>query len=1039
MAASAGKPMTEAPAHSLKKRERLPVPTEITGKVTSASGEALAGVTVVLKGTTLATSTNGNGIFSLRLPEASGTLVFTYIGYTTREVPVTNATVYNIKLSEDAQALQEIEVVNIGYGEARRADLTGSIGTVNMADLYKAPVKSFDEALAGRVAGVQVTSSEGQPGSPINIVIRGANSITQNNAPLYVIDGFPIEDPSINALSPNEIESIDILKDASATAIYGARGANGVILITTKKGKAGTPSITYSGYYGIQESNKRMPVLSPYEFVKLQQELDPIKTAELYLAGKGKTLEDYRNVQGYDWEDAIMQTAPIQSHQVSLSGGSEKTRYTLSASYFDQEGVIINSGFDRFQSRFSLTQDVSEKLRVNVNASYSQYKSYGTPPSAGQGSGQNNLLYSVWGYRPVSSEGINLIELTDDPEIETNNEFRFNPILTVQNELRDNNFETLIGNAFADYSILKNLKLRVAGGVTRSSRKFEFFNGSKSRSAQANDKVNGGFTNIASTSWQSINTLTFDKKIASHHNLNVVGVFSAEGSEGSTYGATAKLLPNETLGLSGLDEGTVGTVSAASSDWTLLSFLSRVNYNYKSKYLLTVSLRADGSSKFATGNKWSYFPSGSFAWQLGKEEFMKELAFINSAKVRTSWGITGNNRVGDYSYMPRITVPQDGGYFFGNQPSKGSYPTDLGNSDLKWESTRQVDLGIDLALFNHRVTFTADVYRKTTDDLLLNANLPLSTGYSRGFKNIGKVQNQGLEMALGLSPIQGKEFTWTTDINISFNRNKVLSLAENETSLLTAIGWDYGWTAIPAYIAKIGKPIAQMYGLIWDGVYTYEDFDVSASGAYSLKDLVPDNGTPRNSIRPGDIKYRDINQDGVINEYDKTIIGNPNPIHFGGISNNFAYKGFDLSVFFQWSYGNDVINANRIFLESGYRYNVNQYATFADRWSEENPTSNIPRAKGQLYSTYSSRIVEDGSFIRLKTVQLGYRVPQHLLSRAKIKSLRLYVAAQNLHTWSNYSGYDPEVSVRPGALTEGFDYSAYPRARTTTVGLDVTF
>ncbi|MGV3540336.1 MAG: SusC/RagA family TonB-linked outer membrane protein, partial [Rufibacter sp.] len=473
---------------------------DITGKVTSASGEALPGVTVVLKGTSIATATNEQGLFSLSIPTSSGTLVFTYIGYTTQEVPVTQATVYNVRLQDDAQLLKEIELVNIGYGTARRNEVTGSIGSVNMEDVNKAPVRSLDEALAGRVAGVQVVSSDGQPGTPATIIIRGASSLTQDNSPLYVIDGFPTEDAQVfNAIPPADIENTEILRDVAATAIYGSRGANGVILITTKKGRIGTPTINYNAYYGVQESRKRMGVLSPYEFVKLQNELDPQQTNNLYFKGKGPngtdlTLEDYRNTKPFDWEEEVMRTAPMQNHTLSLRGGTDKTLYSFSGTYFNQEGILINSGFDRYQGRLSLDQEVSKKIKVGINTSYSQYSSYGTPPSADAGSGQANLLYSVWAFRPVSASGLNLLQLETDPEVQQNDNYSFNPILTTYNEIRDNNFETLIGNAYGEYTILKGLKFRLTGGIIRSTREFEVFNGPQSRSAQTNNRVNGSVT-----------------------------------------------------------------------------------------------------------------------------------------------------------------------------------------------------------------------------------------------------------------------------------------------------------------------------------------------------------------------------------------------------------------------------------------------------------------------------------------------------------------------------------------------------------------
>ncbi|WP_346317548.1 TonB-dependent receptor [Chitinophaga sp. YIM B06452] len=1026
---------------------------KITGRVTGEDGEPLAGVSVMVKGTKTGTATNEAGVFSLSPRELKGTLVFSSIGFLTKELPLTKVTVYNAMLTQDPQALKQVVVV--GYGTVQRKDLTGSVGSVNVADLQKAPVKSFDEALAGRVAGVQVTSSEGRPGAAIDIVIRGGNSVTQKNSPLFVIDGFPLEDPGgdnesnpINALDPADIESIDILKDASATAIYGARGANGVVVITTKRGKAGKTAINYNTYFGWQESNKRLAVLSPYEFIKLQNEIDPIMTMTLYRVRNENGVKDtlpleyYNNVQGINWEDQVMQTAPMQSHHLSLGGGNDKTKFNASFSYFDQQGIIINSGFKRLQGRLSLDHSVNNKLKVGMNAAYANVKRYGTPTSSSNYNNELNLLFSVWAYRPITllNSTTNLIEEGTDPEVEPGFDFRWNPIITTKNELRENYNDNFSINAYGEYAILPSLKFRSSIGYTKGATRVDVFNNGLSRSGNptTNNQVNGGMTYINSTSWLNENTLTWNKKINQHQSLSVLGGFTMQEGSSNAFGAYAKLLPNEGLGLSGLDEGVPLSISSTSSAWSLASFLGRVNYNIKSKYLFTASFRTDGSSRFSNGNRWGSFPSGALAWRFGAEPFMEPLRFISDAKLRTSWGITGNNNVGNFSNYMNYITPTTGGYSFGNIQNPGSYPGSMGNPDLKWERTAQTDIGLDLGFFEDRIKLAVDLYRKNTSNLLLNANLPGSTGYASQFKNIGKVRNQGLEISLFANVVKRKDFNWNSSFNISFNRNKVLELAENELSMLTTQYWGDDWVLIPAYIAKVGAPVAQFYGHVSDGVYKYSDFD-KVGNNYILKDNVTANGEVRTNVQPGDIKYKDLNGDLLIDDYDKTVIGNPLPVHTGGFSNNFEYKGFDLGIFFQWSYGNDIYNANRLMLETGYKYNTNQYASYANHWSPENPESNIPRVKGTTLKTYATWMVEDGSFLRLKTVQLGYNLPQRMLRRAKISAVRVYASAQNLYTWTNYSGYDPEVSIRNSALTPGFDYSAYPRPKTATIGLNVTF
>jgi len=1026
--------------------------TQITGKVTGEDGEPLAGVSVMIKNTKIGGMTNEQGIYTLRLTQSTGLLVFSSAGYLNKEVPLKKATIYNVSLEQDPQSLKGVVV--IGYGSVRRKDLTGSVSSVNMGDLQKAPVKSFDEALGGRIAGVQVVSSEGKPGSSINVVIRGGNSVTQSNSPLYVIDGFPMEDPNgdaaniINALDPADIESIDVLKDASATAIYGARGANGVIVITTKRGKPGKTIVNYNGYYGFQESNKRMPVLSPYEFIRLQNDIDPVSTLNLYRVRNENGVKDtlpldyYKTVKGINWEDQVMRRAPMQSHHLSLSGGNAKTKISASFSQLGQEGIIINSGFKRLQGRISIDHEVSEKLKMGLNASYASTKTYGTPTSSSGYNNELNLLFSVWAYRPITllNSTTNLIDVPNDPEVEPNADFRYNPIITAKNELRENYGQNLVANGFAEYAILKNLKFRSSIGITKGTTRSDIFNNSLSRSGNptTNNKVNGGITYINSDSWLNENTLTYTQRINVDHVINVLGGFTVQESRSSAFGASAKLLPNETLGLSGLDEGVPLSISSSSSSWSQASLLGRVNYSFRSKYLFTASIRADGSSRFPSDNRWGYFPSGAFAWRFGSEKFMKPLHFVSDAKLRTSWGITGNNMVGNFAYYPSIVTPTDGGYMFNNQLNNGSYPSGMGNTDLKWERTEQTDLGLDLDLLQQRLKLTVEVYRKSTSNLLLNANLPGNTGYSSQYKNIGKVRNQGLEIDLSGVVVNGRQFKWTAGFNISFNRNKVLELSQNELSMLTTQYWGDDWKLIPGYIARLDRPVAEFYGHVWDGVYGYEDFN-KVGNTYVLKDNITSNGEPRANVQPGDIKYKDLNGDKIIDNNDRTVIGHPLPIHTGGFTNNFSYKGFDLNIFFQWSYGNDIYNANRLMLETGYKYNTNQFAAYADRWTPENPTSKIPGVKGTLMKTYSTWIVEDGSFLRLKTVSLGYSLPRQMLNKLKINAVRIYVTAQNLYTWTKYTGYDPEVAVRNSALTPGFDYSAYPRAKTAIVGLNVTF
>ncbi|MDQ8005881.1 MAG: TonB-dependent receptor [Pedobacter sp.] len=1014
---------------------------KINGVVIDAKGETIPGVAVRIKGSQTTTQTNLNGAYSITVPNNQAILVFSYIGFVTQEQKINNRTQINVSLKEEQTNLNEVVV--IGYGAVKKGDLTGSVGQVNIADLNKAPVRSFEEALAGRVAGVQVTSQDGQPGSGIDVVIRGAGSVTQDNSPLYVIDGFPIENPDNNAINPEDIESIDVLKDASATAIYGARGANGVIIITTKGGIDGKAVINYNGYYGIQDILQEIEVLNPYEFIKYQLERQPATTTSLYLGGD-KILEDYRNVEGVNWQDKLFRTTPIQSHTISIRGGNKDTKYSLSGSVFGQEGIVRGSDYDRVQGRFRLDQTVSSKFKVGINTNYSHTVRRGEQPSALSGSSNTSaLMFSVWGYRPVSGNpNVDLFDEVDE-DLDLQNDSRFNPILNAENRINNRKTSTLIANAYGEYAFNKYLKLRVSGGVTRETIKDEVFNGSNTFSGSPltasgrNNGVNGSFGYGERNSYLNENILTYNRRINKDNDLSVVGGFTIQGRESTNFGARALQIPNEQLILSGLDEGIPTSITANETDFTLASFLGRVNYVFKTKYTLTASFRADGSSKFSPSNKWSYFPSAAFAWRMKNENFLKNIKQLSDAKLRISYGVTGNNRVNDFAYLSEFTLPPNNSYGFNNSIAKGSIPFRLGNPDLRWETSRQLDIGLDLGFLKDRISLTADVYRKTTVDLLLDASLPASLGFSSTFKNIGSVENKGLELTINTVNVKNKKFTWNSSFNISFNRNKVLALAQNQETLLTNIGWDNFYREIPAYIAKVGQPLGLFYGYVWDGNYQYEHFNRTASGTYELKPTVTANTLDASLVQPGDIKYKDLNGDLKIDNNDLTIIGNPNPDFIGGFSNNFTYKGFDLNIFFQYSYGNEIFNANRLIFEGGPgRPQLNQYATVINRWTPENQTNGIYRAGGDQTRAYSSRVIEDGSFIRLKTVALGYRMPKKLMERLKVNNLRLFVSAQNLYTWSNYSGFDPEVSSRNSALTPAFDYSVYPRARTITFGLN---
>lgn len=1009
---------------------------QVQGNVTDDQSRPVPGASITVKGTNTRAATNNQGNYTITLPQGlkNPVLVFSYIGFRQQEMMFSGNTIVNVKLKNKDNDLDEVIV--IGYGTVTKRDLTGAVEKADVKEMQKAAVLGFDQSLAGRVAGVNIVSAEGRPGAEADIVIRGTNSLTQNNNPLYVIDGFPVEGSMSNAIDPKDIESIEVLKDASATAIYGARGANGVIMISTKTGKDSKPTISYDGFYGIQSVMKTMKMMDGYEFVKLQGEVFGAETMNSNYFFEGRTLESYRGT-GTDFQDQLFRNAAMQKHGLSVMSGNSGTKYNLSLSYTGQDGVVINTGFKRLQGRFSLDQDFKKWLKVGAKVAYSHTNYSGTFLS--EGTGTYNLMQNTWAYRPVAgSSNFDLENDLFDPILNPNDNSRINPIVAIKNELNNNIYTYFNANGYLDINLAKGLKFRNIVGYSKNATQGDVFNNSRSRSGNPVTTtlgVNGSQLFNDRANWLTENTLTYAKK-SGKHSFDVMAGLSLQ-YEDFLYSLTRmQQIPYENLGMSGLDQGAFYSMSTYRNEWSLMSAYGRLNYNYSGKYYITATMRGDGSSKFSEENRWGYFPAVSLMWRLSGEKFMKPLSFIDDAKLRLSWGSAGNNRVGEYASLAQITAERPDKYYFGGVPVIGTAKTIMGNPALKWETTEHSNLGLDLLMFNKRVSLTTEIYLKRTKDLLLNAQLPGSSGYLTSFKNIGSVENKGLEITLNTTNIKTPGFSWNTNFNIAFNRNKVLGLTENQQNLVSTVFWEYSRDTQPAYIARVGEPVGLMYGYVYQGTYKPEEFTQTGNN-YFLKDNIAYPGT-RTNVRPGDMKYKDLNDDGIIDANDRTIIGNGVAKHTGGINNMFNYKNFDLSVFFQWSYGNDILNANKYMFERYFMPNSNMYAVYSNRWTTENPTSDIPRANegsGSYYSTYG---IEDGSYLRLKTLALGYNLPAKTLSKLALQNLRFYVSAQNLWTLTNYSGMDPEVSTRNTALTPGFDFSAYPRATTITFGLNMS-
>ncbi len=1074
---------------------------KVSSTIKDSKGVPLQGVTITAKGINTIAITNATGKFTFNVPNQQTIIIISYLGFATKQDLAVNINGKEILLEEEVSNLNEVVVV--GYGTTTKRDLTGSVGKVDIVDLQKAPVASFDNALAGRLAGVNVVSTDGQPGAATRITVRGS-SVTQDASPLFVIDGFPVENMDINSINPQDIESLEVLKDASSIAIYGARGANGVIIITTKRGTVGPPKISYTFNYGIQKDINRVEMMNPYEFVKLQLEIDRyrstpssrVNTNDIIYLGfnpsdgtRLRTLESYKDEKGYDWQDLVLQTGSQQSHAITLNGGTDNTKYAFSGSSFDQKGIIINTGFKRYEGKISLDQTISKKLKIGVSARYSNTKNFGTVPI---GSATGGVVQGMWQYRPVS--GVNNQDLTNSlidsaALADFNNgvtsslgDNLINPFLQAQNEIRNDIKNTGYLNTYAEYSFNKALKLKLTGGYNGTVVRQEFFYNSKTQQGNiirnpAGDVpnvngINGKIANQVNENYLTEAILSFKKVYNKKHSFDAVGGFTYQYASSLGNGFRVTNIPEaqEYLGLLSLNTGRAETPTIGGTQWQLYSFISRLNYTYRDKYLFTSTGRYDGSSKFAPGKQWGFFPSGAFAWRFTAEPFMKKYSFLDDGKLKVSYGSVGNNRVGDFSYLPQFgNLSNPYGYPLNNQYSGGVTPFFYGNNDLTWETTNQLDLGLTLSFLNNKISIEADYYNKLTRDFLLGATLPALAGYANGansqYQNTGKIRNRGLEFTINTNNINKKDFGWRTSFNISFNRSEIVSFNNQIEVINTQVGLPGVSTANRpiGWIARVGSSISDFYGYKFNGIYQYSDFDKLSDGTFVIKNTVPAYSA---NVQPGDAKYLDINNDGIISDADRTVLGSPLPIHQGGLSNNFRYKKFDLNIFLQWSYGNEVLNANRIVFEQGnYTPFSNQFASFANRWTPDNPSNTIPKAQilrgdaGSANPVISSRFIEDGSFLRLKTIALNYTFSKDALKKIGLSNFKINLSAQNILTLTNYTGTDPEVStyrvvneagvgsgytfIQPSsgytALATGLDFTPYPRAFVATMGLIANF
>lgn len=1027
----------------------------VSGKITSTENQNIvSGVTVTEKGTKNGTISDENGSYHLKVSR-NATLVFTSIGYKTREISIGDNPVVDVELEPSAQQLSDVVV--IGYGTQKKKDLTGSIVNLSARDLTLGPVASFDQMLQGKAAGVQVVQTSGAPGGNVNIIIRGISSVTGGNSPLYVVDGYAIGTGGggadltnfntssysasgivnssgvnkINPLStinPADIESIQILKDASATAIYGSRGANGVVIITTKRGTQGKPVISFDISTGSQELQNKIDMLTPRQYAEFVA--NGRDNAWVFAGGNASDPNSIRGtatwvkpafrnpqsipVQGTDWQDVIFRKAMVQNYQLSASGGTRDVKYYVSGNYFDQNGIIIGSTFKKYGLRTNIDARLTNRLKLG--SSFSGSYSYGDFARAEGHLGARGLISAVLALDPTNP----LYDSTGNPFSEFSSPLGI-PVehpLVIAREFSDKrNVTNIFTNNYLEYEIMKGLIFKTSFGVNYSNSVTKLWKSSKigfftSRTGVAT----AGVTEIKSLNYLNENTLNFRRVINTKHDINVLAGFSVQKNSDDIIQAGASNFPTDQVTY--LAAGSVVAGTNYKSEWSMASWFARLNYVFGEKYLLTATIRQDGSSRFGTNNKWGTFPSVSLGYRLSDERFMKKISFINNLKFRASYGLAGNNLISNYASQGLLGITPN---VNNGQIISGITPLSLSNDNLTWEQSVQTNFGIDLTVLQNRLSFTFDVYRSLKKNLLLNVRLPAASGFGGSVQNIGELENKGMEFSANAENIKSKNFQWSTSLNISSNKNKILALNANTVRIFNS---DY-------QVSEVGLPISGFFLLHTVGVFQTQD-EISRSPLQN----------PR--VQPGDLKFEDANGDGKITTADRKIVGSPWPDYIWGLDNRFTYKGITLSVSINASQGNQVyFQGGEISLnDAGVQ---NQLAMVANRWKSPSDPGNgqIPRAIRNDYAftiSSTSRYLFDGSFVKIRNINVSYLFPQRVLNKLKVQSFSVFGDITNAYTFTKYPGYDPEGSIGGDNVAKsGVDFFTYPNPRIFTIGVRLSF
>ena len=1048
---------------------------KVSGTIVDENNEPLIGVTLIVKGASAGTVTNLDGNYTIQAPE-NGTLVVSYIGYENQEIKVNKRSKIDVKMKPSAVALDEVVVT--GYGSIRRSDITGSVASVSAESISKVAATSVTDALMGKMPGVQITTADGALDAEVNIRVRGGGSITQDNSPLYIVDGFPVD--NINNIPPTDIATVDVLKEASMTAIYGARGANGVVVITTKSPKAGKTSIQFNSYLQTRTLAKKLPLMDNYEFVMAEYEYQLVRNGESGVKGFNRNfgfyddLDLYKYIEPNDWQEDIFGGTPLsQYYNLSIDGGSEKTKFNISFTRNKDEGQMIGSGLARNNIRMRLNHELFKGVKLETNINYMNRT------VDGAGTGGTNVKNALC-FRPTNGLSNDFAYDYDDENLdEAGNSL--NSTYT-PSEDTDQNYRKKIENklslqAALVWDIVNHLQFRSEFGINNDYTEDRRFWGPKSstaRGAGMNNQPSAERTKSHSEGYRLANTLTYRNFFKRAHSVNLMIGQEINHSQTDNTLMSARYFPISITADAALENFALGTPNQSTSfkdtPVRTSSFFGRALYDYRNRYYATFTFRADGSTKFAPGKQWGYFPAGSLAWRISNESWMKPVKFISDLKLRASLGLAGNNRIGNDLWQNIYRVKSGNSAPAFNNGEYNYYEFGdvkyLYDPDLKWETTITRNLGLDFGFFNNRLTGTIDLYWNTTKDLLVPSKIPNSSGYSEQLTNVGQTSNKGVEIAMSGAIIKSKNFNLDLNFNVSFNKNKVDKLASGETEWKQkALGSD--WYGTYNYKLEVGKTMGLIYGLVNDGMYTIDDFTFE-NNAWKLKPGIANAssfGSGGFSFKPGGVKFKKQapvdpnNPDSyVVTEDDFTVIGNTNPKMIGGFGFSGNWKSIDFTAFFNFMYDFDVLNANKFYLTSNLRHNntnLSMDMSLANRYRYVNDegvnVANDPTAlaalnqNASIYSWHSmtqgivmSDIVEDGSFLRLGTLTIGYTLPKRWLWKLKVEKLRVYVSGSNLFTLTGYTGYDPEVNVQKG-LTPGVDYNVTPRSRTYTVGINLNF